>query len=233
MIVPIFAIAAMSAGEVPHLGPGNPNRPIATIAPYPYGMADDVRRPGYNGRLWVSRPILGAIQQGPYPEGWQAPGPEAYGAFNNQDATTYVRIAHLVVGITPWVGVNKQGLQTYENARQFWLQEQGYTGGVRTFVNDLYLWVPDAKGQEEASAEVHGGPRATIQLPADMPRQRRRLRVDAGGAAGRDIPLVCPGAGPMRVSWPMTASADAVARTAADGGFILDHPATRVITSAR
>ena len=38
------------------------------------GMADDVRRPGYNGRVWVSRPIIGGIQQGPYAIDSGSPG---------------------------------------------------------------------------------------------------------------------------------------------------------------
>ena len=114
--------------------------------------------------------------------------------------------------------------------RHFWLQEQGYTGGVRTFVNDSIVWGPDgamaaAAGAEAEHASAPGEvtPRATIQLPADMPRQRRRLRVDAGGAAGRG--LFHPG-GEVRVSWPMSAPAGVVARST-------QEPASRAIPSAK
>lgn len=235
MLVSVVAIAALTVDTndvTLFLGPGGSlNRPISTIAPYPPGMADSVRRPGFNGRLWVSRPVIGGLE-GPYPLGWGPPGPEAYGAFDNQWASVPARVGLLVVDITPWQSINSEGLHRLENARQFWLQEQGYTGGVRTFVNDLYVWKPDAASPaQHADASETPAPRATIQLPADMPRQRRRIRVDAGDA-GRPERIACPGAGPMRVSWPETAPADAVARTLASGGFIDPQPAPRVITAA-
>lgn len=218
MIAALVAVASASVGQVSHFGPGaGDDRPIAMIAPYPAGMADDVRRPGFNGRLWVGRPVMGAIQQGPYPLGWGEPGPEAYGAFDNQDARVPVRIGHLVVGITPWERVHQSGLQDYENARNFWLREQGYTGGVRTFVNDLYVWAPSAASPEEGKQVQAPGeivPRATIQVPVEM-RQRRRLRVDAGGDSGAVLARAVPGAGEGRVSWPGGAPRDLVARTEA------------------
>ena len=229
MLLSLVVVAgAAQVGIVSSFGDHRTNRPIATRAPYPVGMADDVRRPGFNGRIWVSRPIMGSMQQGPYPVGWGSPGPEAYGAFDNQDAEVYARVGHQVAGISPWESINTDGLKRLEAARNFWLQEQGYTGGVRTFVNDIYLWKQvEAEPQEEHAAAQPLTPRATITLPADMPHQRRRIRVDAGHVQ----PMVCPGVGPARVSWPMTAPADAVARTSQGlrGG---DEP-SRVVTSAK
>lgn len=225
MMLSIALIAAAQLGASYDGYSHSSHRPIATRASYPAGMADDVRRPGFNGRLWVSRPVAGWMQQGPYPMGWGVPGPEAYGAFDNQDAGVYARVGHLVVGITPWESMNKQGLKRLEAARNFWLVEQGFVGGVRTFVNDSVTW----KKQDEAKAEHASGtptPRATIQLPADMPRQHRRLRVDADHAAP-----ACPGVGPARVSWPMAAPAAAVARTQ-DGLFTAEQP-SKVIIAAK
>jgi hypothetical protein len=220
-------LAVVSDGREPR-----PARVLVTQAAYPAGMVDDVRRPGFNGRLWVDRPIIGSMQQGPYPVGWGSPGPEAYGAFDNQDAEVWARVGHQAVGIAPWESIDAEGLKRLEAARNYWLQEQGYTGGVRTFVNDLYLWKQaDAKPVEEqhAAASPVPTPRATITLPADMPHQRRRIRVDAG----HEQPLVCPGAGPVRFSWPLTAPADAVARTNAAGLLPGETEPSRVITSAR
>jgi hypothetical protein len=233
MLLSLMVVAgAAQLGVVPYVGTHDPNRPIASRAPYPAAVADDVRRPGFNGRVWVSRPIIGSMQQGPFPVGWGSPGPEAYGGFDNQDAEVYARVGHQVVGINPWESINSDGLKRFEAARNFWLQEQGYTGGVRTFINDLYLW----KQAESQPTEEHASavpptpmPRATITLPADMPPQRRRIRVDAGHAQ----PVVCPGVGPARVSWPLTAPADAVARTSANGGLLGGPEPSRVITSAK
>jgi hypothetical protein len=165
--------------------------------------------PGFNGRLWVGRPVMGFMQQGPYSQDWGSPGPEAYGAFGSEDATVYARVGHLAVGINPWEGINQDGLKRLEAARNFWLQEQGYTGGVRTFVNDLYVWKKAVPEQARTHASAVPTPRATITLPADMPRQRRRIRVDAGSPGT----VACPGVGPARVSWPMAAPESAVART--------------------
>lgn len=229
MFAPLLVATAASLGTVDHLGAGDgDHRPIATRAPYPANMADDVRRPGFNGRLWVSRPILGSIQQGPYPAASGSPGAEAYGAYGQEDATVYARIGHLVVGISPWEQIDEQGLQRYEAARNFWLREQGFTGGVRTMINDARVWKAEDAPHAEHHAEAPAStplPRATITLPAELPRQRRRFRVDAAPSL--------PGGGPARISWPAGAPADAVARTEARGGVIGGDAPSRVITQAR
>src|SRR5258705_438844 len=69
MLLSLMLVAGASQMAVVHVNSREPRRPIATMAPYPAGMADDVRRPGFNGRLWVGRPIIGSMQQGPYPMG--------------------------------------------------------------------------------------------------------------------------------------------------------------------
>lgn len=237
MLVPFFAAAVVSAGMIQSrgtfvaAGSCGENRPIATPAPYPSGMADDVRRPGFNGRLWVDRPILGAIQQGPYAIDNGSPGPEAYGAFDTPDATVYARVGTIHVGINAWDQVRPQGLHRLEDARNFWLREQGLTGGVRTMVNDANTWLREpAPVEQHAAANGVPMPRATITLPADMPRQHRRLRVDAGQAAPGLVRL--PGEGPARISWPETAPGEAVARTDANGGVIGRDLPSRVVTQA-
>jgi hypothetical protein len=235
MFVPLAAIACASLGQVYYLGSRDvrPVRPIATAAPYPSGMADDVRRPGFNGRLWLTRPIMGSMQQGPYPIVSDPPGPEAYGAFDRPDATVYARVGHLVVGVNAWESIDQEGLKRLEAARNFWLKEEGYTGGVRTIVNDANLWPPK---EPEPAPHANAGetpaagtpvPRATITLPADLPRQHRRIRVEAVPS-----PSMLPGAGPARVSWPDAAPAGAVARSESRGGLIGADTPARVITQA-
>lgn len=158
-------------------------RPIATRAPYPVAMADDVHRPGFNGRVWVSRAVIGGVQ-GPYANGCTEA--ERYGAYGNEDATVYARVGGQIIGINAFEPITKNGLRRLEEARNFWLKENGYVGGVRTFVNDAYIATPapQARAGESSppAAQARGKiePRATIQLPADMPRRGNRLRVDAG-----------------------------------------------------
>jgi hypothetical protein len=218
----VVAVAAL--GQVYCVGSADvSDRPIATIAPYPPGMADDVRRPGYNGRLWVGRPVIGG-RQGAYPLGWPGPGPEAYGAMDNQGAVVYAKTGHQIVQLSPWVRVEPEGLKQLRRAQDFWLKEQGYTGGVRTFVNDLYM---PAATEQVASADAPAEPLAAapeskkgaeglpepivkFEVPADIPRRRNRIRVEG-----------------VRFSWPLASPAAAVARTSEDPGV------TTVVAQAR
>jgi hypothetical protein len=214
-------------------------RPIATAAPYPAGMADDVRRPGFNGRMWVTRPIIGGMDA---VGGWAVsegdPGASAYGAFDRQDATVYVRVVHTVIGVNAWEQIDKPGLAHLEHARQFWLRERGYTGGVRTFVNDAVLWNhPQGRDTREADAspsplieragEIQ--PRATIRVPAEWPRTHR-IRVEATPPAGSIASL--PGNGPARVSLPPSAPKDMVERIAASDAKLPTEPVQTVATRA-
>ena len=162
-------------------------RPIATAAPYATAMADDVHRPGFNGRGWATRPIIGGMQ-GPYATD-ESLLAERYGGYGDEDATVYARVGSLVVGINAFEGIPQNGLRRFEQARNFWLQEQGYSGGVRTFVNDLYLYRPPAE-PDATSASARPEPRATIQLPADLPRRSNRLRVEATPPAAAVVKLL-------------------------------------------
>jgi hypothetical protein len=224
----MIAVAAMAApgSSILSFSNGGPlpddGRPIATSAPYPPNMVDDVRRPGFNGRLWVTRPIIGGMQ-GPWALDEGVPGPSAYGAFDRQDATVYVRVVHTTIGVSAWDQWNGPGLQHIERARQFWLREQGYTGGVRTFVNDATIWTPreattehaslDAKPEKPGRAEDIQ-PRATIQVPDGMPK-RSRIRVEKPATELQAVRIAdLPGGGPARISLPPGARGDGVIRAA-------------------
>lgn len=152
-------------------------RRLATRAPYQQGRADDVRRPGFNGRLWLGERFIGGETpdwSSPSYQNWAGPGPTAYGAVGAEMQTVYARVGKLTIGINPWEAFNASGLGDLEAARQDWLKERGYVGGVRTFVNDLYVDRFMAPMSQRQSAIT---PRATIELPADMPRFRSREQV--------------------------------------------------------
>lgn len=211
----IAALAVMMAGT--GLGVYTPGgdgqydyRPIATYPSYPLNMVDDVRRPGFNGRLYVTRPIMGGME-GPWAVAETDPGASYYGAYDNQDAHVYVRVGQAAIGINAWERIDHPGLRHLESARQFWLHENNYTDGVRTFVNDATLWGRHEARQDAGQASAPGPiePRATFRVREDMPRGRSRIRVQNDSAAGTLAGL--PGGGPVRVSWPQGASSDAVA----------------------
>jgi hypothetical protein len=198
MIGMLVVLAAMGAGDglgaatVGMYDPSRDPRPIATRPP-----AD------MNGRLFISRPLIGPL---PGPALLHAPGAAYYGAIDAADAAVPVRVGHLVVTISPWERIDKPGLRRFEEAREFWLKESNYTGGVRTFVNDRHLWEPPQAGGGHVDAgepeQVRGipQPRATIRIPEGMPRQRRPLRVE--------------GDAPMRISRPGTVPLEVVERPA-------------------
>lgn len=169
-----------SSGSLNQPGYYDGGRALATRMPYPAGRADSVRRPGFNGRVWISRPIIGPEPR-QQPLDWSDPGPGAYGAAESDAQTVYVRVGQVVVSISPWVAVQGTGMQHIEQARQDWLKEQGYIGGVRTFMNDAHM-------RRRADAGEVGGvampasakkiePRATIQLSPETPRFRSKMQV--------------------------------------------------------
>ncbi len=212
------ALAGGSLGQVVEYGRVTEwDRPIATVAPYPENIVDDVRRPGFNGRLWVGRPVIGGMN-GPYPLGWDSPGPEAFGAFDAQDEVVWARVGLMTISISPWEEIRPENLRQIRSAQQFWLRERGYIGGVRTHVNDLHVWKVQGKkamaDAEQPAAKPTGlpEPRMIIEVPADVPRIKSRIRVEAPSAPEAIVVLSDQ---PVKVSWPMSAPAEVVARAEA------------------
>ncbi|MCC6678832.1 MAG: hypothetical protein IT436_17010 [Phycisphaerales bacterium] len=176
---------------------------LATRPPYPLNRADDVHRPGFNGREWIGRPVIGGVDTG-YPIGWRDPGPAGYGADEHDSPRVWIKVGTETISINPWEEISTGGLSRLENARNEWLAQHGYVGGVRTFVNDSLRY----GGMSTASADIQ--PRASFEWPIDQPRFKHRQQVhNEQGAA----PAVVLRAGD-RVSWPMSAPADIVARAA-------------------
>ncbi len=156
--------------------PANPpgyyggGRVLATRMPFPTDQADSVRRPGYNGREWVSRPSHNT-ERGSSRD-WNSPGPSAYGAPENSQAVVYVRVGQVVVSINAFERQEGFERRHLEHARQEWLKEHGYVGGVRTFRNDH----KPAKSADAGERKVPE-PRATIELSPEVTRFRSRMQV--------------------------------------------------------
>lgn len=210
----LVAAAAASLGQCVEYGRVTEwDRPIATAAPYPQNIADDVRRPGFNGRLWVSRPIVGP-GNGPY----ASPATEAYGAYGSEDALVYARVGLITIGITPWERDRPENLRQLRRAQDFWLAERGYTGGVRTHVNDLYARPhPESSGLAAADTPARlersglPEPRGVIELSPETPRVRSRIRVEAEPRRGPEAIVVLSNE-PVRVSAPAEGRLQPVAR---------------------
>lgn len=178
------------AGYAPHIGNGV--RQIVNPAPYPATRADDAARPGFNGRLWFGPVVMGGVTT-PFVADSANPGAASYGALPGGREQVYARVGELVVAINPFHRWNDNVHPAFERARAEYLQEQGYTGGVRTFMNDANFLgqmqvMParaDAGAADTADAPAaidprHIQPRAVIELAPDAPRFRSRMRVDAG-----------------------------------------------------
>ncbi|MEM7754475.1 MAG: hypothetical protein AAF297_02450 [Planctomycetota bacterium] len=164
-------------------------RPIATPAPYPANIVDDTRRPGFNGRLWVDRTIVGGAPR-EWPLDLGGPGPAFYGAPDSQRADVFVRRDAQVIAINGWNSIEPETLYPLENARQFWLKEQGYTGGVRTFINPAVL-------RGVTPREVVIEPRAKFRTPADAPRIQRRMHVSLPAHDVSEVRIFLPDTAPI------------------------------------
>jgi hypothetical protein len=193
---------------------------------YQAATVDDVRRPGFNGSLYVRRPVIGGVEAWAWDTG--SPGADYYGAHGADRYTALLTIDAINAYdrtdygiVNPWQAANDRtnrrnpysnaftraqdrASDRLEVARQEWLREQGLTGGVRTHVNDAALL--GLMSDEQSSAMPQ--PRATIILPEGAPVLKRNIRVE----------------GPARISLPMGAPAELAARSASRGGWINASP---------
>jgi hypothetical protein len=215
----LLAVAVMAASaQIALACPGE--RLVATCPPAARTHVRQGDDAGTNGRLWRSRPL---VNGGPEHRSTGNPGAEAYGAWGEEDQVVHVRIGRTTVPISPWQQYTLGGMQTFERARQQWLSENGYTGGVRTFRKKETEARPDM-----TLSSALPQPRATIQIP-DSARTKRGFHVDSGRqreAAAR-LAALKTGPEPVRISWPMSAPASARALTDAMGGYLLPAPAEK------
>jgi hypothetical protein len=185
-VLAVVALTGLSASEDDSRSLVLPvGRLVASPRPYPAGRVDDVHRPGFS-RVWIGRTARSREGDGGSPRSpldWRSPGPAAYGAAEDDASVAYIRVGHNIVAISPW---ERQSFSRLEEGRRQWLDEHGYTGGVRTFVSDESIRLVRSEGMREPlaskPARAEPEPRLIIELPEDMPRQKSRLRVDAGPA---------------------------------------------------
>lgn len=208
--------------------PNIDNGQLATLPP------EDVTRvytPGasdYSGRLWVGDDVRDIQSRRTTREN---PGRVVYGAANTGHEQVQLKVGSLVVTISPWQVIEGEGWANFERGRQQWLAERGYTGGVRTFVHPSRLPSLHAHETGEAHAnetECESGepkPSATIRLRKPNATGGRIKQVDAGVAGGLQI---VSGEAPMRMSLPMSVSAEVVERTIARGWSESDTTETKV-----
>lgn len=171
------------------------NGPLATPRPYPESIVDDTRRPGFNGRVWVSR--THTHQPTEWALDWPEPGPAEYGAPETLAPTVYARVGTQAIGLSPWSRLEGDGLSHLEEARVYWLRQQNYTGGVRTHVHPATLQQlmhggPRVAPMEQMAPMTPITPAATIQLRPEAPRTsgpQRRVDADAVRVSLPDRPL--------------------------------------------
>lgn len=194
-----------------HIAVIDPERPLATLPPAKMSWYHTRETPGVgNGRLWegavVTRTPGVRIE-------WPGPGPERYGAPNDDRSLVHARVGRAVVSFSPWVTlrpapygstvnvddplpaawytrparvssgfsnpVQQRAIDELRHARNYWLREQGYVGGVRTFTNPVR-----SEGGERSGALPE--PAGWFRVPADVPRTRSREQVRYSLPPGMD-----------------------------------------------
>ncbi|MCB9840607.1 MAG: hypothetical protein H6809_03020 [Phycisphaeraceae bacterium] len=178
--VALVALAHPDAGRANFLGRQlNDGRLLATPSPIPANGVYSVRGDGSNNRLWISRGVTRDFEPA---LDWGRPGPAHYGAPEDPYVRVYVREGASMITVSPWSELHTNGLRNAERARVQWLREQGFVGGVRTFVNPRAAASGEAMGDVSAEpGQLRPGidfhPRATIRVPANIRRERPRFQV--------------------------------------------------------
>ncbi len=168
---------------------------LASPNPYPYDV-DDVRRPGFGGKEWQQFTQYG----GEYPPATRSaynPGPNAYGAPEDDNSVVYVRLSSgFIAAISPWeaidpaelpmtalnaatrdwireYGMTNQYIWTeLEEGRQAWLRERGYTYSVRSFTGYGY---PEEEPQANGQGQIK--PVTVMERPTDQPKFKQKMQV--------------------------------------------------------
>lgn len=156
---------------------------------FPAGADSDTT---INGRLYKGSVIIGGVAVGPETD--LAHAAAGYGALGEENSRVQADVQGLfhfhpttTVEFSPWTPVPDQrtsdttdpysrGYEKMahraEEARQQWLKDNNYVGGVRTFINDAELYpVPPEKKTELPK------PRGIIELAPDVPAFKSRMHV--------------------------------------------------------
>jgi hypothetical protein len=184
-------------GHNPNLDPSSVHVDSVTNPMYSF-PADVDTHESTNGRLFRGTAIIGGVDVGPKTD--LARAAARFGAFGDENVRVQADVEGLFrfhpttrVEFSPWAPVaqqlNSPASDPYsrgqeklarraEEARQQWLADNGYTGGVRTFVNDAELYPLPPEAKKSALPE----PRGVIQLAPDVPAFKSRMHVQGAPA---------------------------------------------------
>lgn len=216
----------------PGFAPNVHNGRLVTPPPEDETRVYTATRSPNHARIWIGDDVKDIASRRAWREN---PGRVSYGAVDAcGDERVHLRVYNQVVTISPWQSWTGETYKNFEAARQQWLKERGYTGGVRTFVNPSRLrsMKPECQSQCGAdAAKPKGGmpePSATIRLRKPNEQGGIIKKVEAGVAGGANI---VSGDEPIRVSLPMTTKSEIVHRVAARGWTESEETETRVAVS--
>src|SRR5262245_10555455 len=181
----------VQSGNNPNSKPTSVHVEATTNAAYSFPAGAD-SEPVLNGRLYKGSVIIGGVDVGPKTDLGHAAA--RFGALDEANSRVQADVQGLfhfhpttTVEFSPWTPVPEQrssdttdpysrGYEKMawraEEARQQWLKDNNYVGGVRTFVNDAELYpVPPQKKSELPK------PRGVIELAPDVPAFKSRMHV--------------------------------------------------------
>jgi hypothetical protein len=218
MIVAILAAAAAVSGMPDTCDRPSPNYTpmsvhVSSVNNPTYSFPGVDNKAVINGRIYKGRAIIGQHELGAKTAA--ADAAISYGALGDEGLRVHARVEGVtrihpvaVVEFSPWTPVAEQQASPYsdpysrahqkmakraEAARQQWLKDNNYVGGVRTHVNDAVLHnLPAAQPQTAMPA-----PRGVIEINPEVPAFKSRMQVNAGPAslskiASRGVVKVLP-----------------------------------------
>lgn len=198
-------------------------RVLATREPFPAGVADSVRRPGFAGEPWVTRTIARDT-----PSHAVDPEAQAHGAADLADAAALVRVGPYVVPVDPWTPIVVTGPRAtrevrsrLEQGRQAWLRERGFTNAVRTFTNDAPARTLAADSSQSRTAPQRSTPALPVFRGVSTPASSPAVPAAAASASSMAI-------APAQASSPLSAAR--INAPAASARNRIAAPITRIAT---
>jgi|GEM_PF-2636368 len=202
MLLTVLAAAALASmnGAPDTCAPKSPNYTpasahVASVNNPSYSFPGVGNQAVMNGRIFKGRPIIGGAELGTKTDAAHAAA--SYGAFGDEGTRVQAQVEGLfrfhpttTVEFSPWTPVPEQQAspasdpysrahqkmsRRAEEARQQWLKDNNYVGGVRTFVNDAVLYNLPAPKPTTRAIE----PRGVIELNPEVPAFKSRMKVQA------------------------------------------------------
>ncbi|HYE61397.1 MAG TPA: hypothetical protein VD997_05325 [Phycisphaerales bacterium] len=202
MMLAVIAAAALAAqnGAPETCSPRSPNYTAQSVhvqsnSSPTYSFPGVGSQQVVNGRVYKGRAIIGQHELGA--RGPAADAAAAHGALGEEGVRVTAQVEGLfryhpttTVEFSPWTPVAQQQASPYsdaysrahtkmarraEEARQQWLKDNNYVGGVRTHVNDAVLYnLPEAKRETRLPE-----PRGVIEVNPEIPAFKSRMKVQA------------------------------------------------------